>query len=316
MTDQQKLYEAVSGAASDYKQISEEACKLIDKFEHRYRVTRGEVMKEGTHYIELKLDLDQPAELYDLVGSFTAIASQFEKYITKEYPDHRPEAKVYVNQIRSGSIIVELIPMAQSLIAAMDGVVIVDDFVQIYKDYLNGYIEGRKTEGAKKSDLKDFHNQIRVIANDTDGKAIISSAEYHETKTTKRVSIEFDTKQARQAQEVIESHQNEIEAKAHELHKRVLMVFWQSNLKDASTGKKTGEKVVIEAISSKALAVVYESELAAQKIKHETTAGDANIYKLGFIVNCYVETLNGRPVDYRVTHVHEIIELPEEDANE
>ncbi len=85
-------------------------------------------------------------------------------------------------------------------------------------------------------------------------------------------------------------------------------------LKDPQTGKRSGEKAIIEAVHPKPLAVVYETELAADRIKHETEQGDRNLYKLGFYVDCYVERLNGKPVAYRVTQVHNIIDLPDDQA--
>ena len=59
-------------------------------------------------------------------------------------------------------------------------------------------------------------------------------------------------------------------------------------------------------------AVVYDSQLAAERIKHEIGQGDTSIFKLGFFVDCYVEKLRGRPVACRVTAVRNIISLPDD----
>jgi hypothetical protein len=88
------------------------------------------------------------------------------------------------------------------------------------------------------------------------------------------------------------------------------MVFSQSNVKDTTLGKRTGERVIIEAISERDLPLIYASELAEQRIKHEIRVGDENVYKKGFIVDVNVETRGGNPVGYRVTNVHQVIDLP------
>ncbi|MAI48523.1 MAG: hypothetical protein CMB79_22345 [Filomicrobium sp.] len=153
---------------------------------------------------------------------------------------------------------------------------------------------------------------MRIIATDPDATAQLSSAEYHRTKTTERATFEFDTAIARAAQQTLERHRVEIELPALELHENVLLRFFQSNLKEGAPGKKTGERVVIEVVHPKDLAVTYETDLVRDRIKHEMSNGDRNVYKLGFLVDCYVEKSNGRPVLYRVTDIHEVFEIPDD----
>jgi hypothetical protein len=91
------------------------------------------------------------------------------------------------------------------------------------------------------------------------------------------------------------------------------MVFIQANIKDAPVGKKTSERVKIEQIADRDLPLVYASALAEQRIKHEIQVADENVFKRGFIVDVNVETLGGRPVAYRVTNLHQVIDLPSAD---
>ncbi len=90
----------------------------------------------------------------------------------------------------------------------------------------------------------------------------------------------------------------------------MLMVFTQSNVKDVATGKRTGERVLIEDISQRDLPLIYASELAEQRIKHEVRDADENVYKKGFIVDVNVQLAGGRPAGYRVTNLHQVIDLP------
>jgi len=270
-------------------------------------------MAEGTPYIELRICLEQPAELYMLVSAFTALGSQFDQYIKREHPNLHGAARLLVKEIRNGSIIVELIPIIQPLIQTMDTALIVDAFVTRYGGIIQRYINGQKEENATKSDLKDLMGQVAVIANDPNGKSSITSFVYHETKTTKRVEVTFDTKDAKKARDVIERQRIDIDLTAYEVHENVFMTFYQSNVKTPAPGAKTGEKVIIERIHKKPLAIIYETEMASERIKYETKEDDRNLYKKGFFVDCYVEKSNGRPVAYRVAAVHNVIDLPGQD---
>lgn len=57
--------------------------------------------------------------------------------------------------------------------------------------------------------------------------------------------------------------------------------------------------------------LVYGSELAEERIKHEIREADENVYKKGFIVDVNVKSTGGRPVAYAITNIHQIIDLPD-----
>lgn len=271
-------------------------------------------LTESNNWIELTIDLKRPVELFDLMGTFTAIGHQFQQFLRDEYPHLVDEtSKIYVRQIRAGSIIADLIPFIPPLIENMDKAMIVDDFVRRYGGMILQLAKGIKLPEPRKSDLDDVMRGVTAIANDPNGTATLKSVEFDQTKTRTRVSIQFDTKDAKRVQAVIEDQRREIEAKAFEVVENQLLVFWQSNLKQPVQGKRTGELAIMEYVTKKPLPVVYDSELAERRIKHETSQGERNVYKLGFYVTCRIERLNGRPVAYRISEVHDIIELPDDD---
>jgi hypothetical protein len=42
----------------------------------------------------------------------------------------------------------------------------------------------------------------------------------------------------------------------------------------------------------------------------EGREADDNVYKKGFVVDVNVQLVNGKPAAYRVTNVHQVIDLP------
>jgi len=58
--------------------------------------------------------------------------------------------------------------------------------------------------------------------------------------------------------------------------------------------------------------LIYASDLAEQRITHEITEADDNVYKKGLVVDVNVEMRAGKPVAYRVTNFHDIIDLPDD----
>jgi hypothetical protein len=266
-------------------------------------------------HIVLNIQTKNPIELSDFVSAFTSIASQYEKFVRTNYPELSGHAEMFVREVRAGSIEADLIPWALQGLSAVVNVIeqiqIVDKFVRTYGGRLSTYIGGSKVPEATRSDLKDFMGAVTAIANDPNGRATLQAIAFEDGKKKIKAAITFNTSEARQAQSEIEDQQLLLDASASADYQRVLMVFKQSNVKDTAMGKRTGERVVIEEISPRELPLIYASDLAEQRIKHEVREADDNVYKKGFIVDVSVQLVGGKPAGYRVTNVHQVIDLPD-----
>jgi len=271
---------------------------------------------ERTPFVELRIDLKDPAELSQLVGFFASIANQFDTYIRLEHPNLKGDAHLFVKDIRQGSIVVELVPVVLPLIENMDRLLIVDGFVRRLGGLLNLYTGGQRQDDLPKNEIKDLLNAVKLIANDPDGKSAISSMEYHETKTTKRINIEFDTLGAKTAEVTLQGQRAAIDLAAYEVFENKMLVFVRTSVKTSKTGERTDLKALIEAIHTKPLSVTFETDLARERIETEIKEDELNVYRKGFFVDCYAERLRGKPVAYRITAVRHIISLPDDDEVE
>lgn len=272
-----------------------------------------QLMAESRAQIVLNLSLDQPAELNDFVGAFVALSSQFERFIRAAHPDLTSDARVFVREIRPGSIEAVLLPLL-TVIDTMDKVRIVTEFVEFYRKRISFYLKsGGRAPDASRGELQDLLDTVEVVANDPKGQSRIQAVEFEDKKTGVRAALKFDTKQARRAREQLLEHKREIETPNPVEHERVLMWFKRTDIGDATVGKRSGERVVIESISPKDLPLIYASELAEQRIKSEIRESSDNIFKKGFSVDVRVDTRGDRPVSYSVTQVHQIIDLDTED---
>ncbi|MDF1750059.1 MAG: hypothetical protein P1V34_14395, partial [Alphaproteobacteria bacterium] len=243
-------------------------------------------------------------------SAFTSIANQYRRFMKTEHPDIRDDAEIFVREVRSGSIIADLVPVAGSLIGTMDQVLIVRHFVDVYGGMLRKYFErnGRQ-EDASKSDLKDFMGQVASIARSKNGKGQIRAVSYRDGKRKIEAAIEFNAETARMAGREIEHHKSELDKIVHADHLRVLMTFKRSDVGDAAMGVRSGERVIIEEISDKDFALIYVSELAESQIKDLMRNTEENIFHKGFVVDVNVTTKGGRPVAYAVTNLHQIIDI-------
>lgn len=198
------------------------------------------------------------------------------------------------------------------VVATIDQINAINEFVHVYGGKISSYTkkEGR-VDDATRTDLRDFLGTVQAVALDPDGMLSLESAVYQDGKRKQGAAFHFTTKEAVRAAHNIEAHQRSIERRDNADFERALIVFAQANIRDVPVGKRTSERVKIEPISDRDLPLVYASALAEQRIKHEIQEADENVFKKGFIVDVNVETLGGRPVAYRVTNLHQVIDLPE-----
>lgn len=273
-------------------------------------------MAGGHPLIIVKLQTKNPIAIGDFVSEFTSVASQYDKFIKTHYPALAQEAQIYVKEIRRGSIIAELLPfvpllLSGEIISHIEHIKAINEFIKMLQDRISPFFEGRVSADATRADLKDYLGTVAAIANDPNGKASIKAAYYENGKTKTRVAFAFDHSEAREAVRQIEEQQKQLEHRGNDDYSRVLGIFTQANTKDAPVGRRTTERIRFEEISERDLPLVYASELAEQRIKYEIREADENLFKKGFIADVNVETVGGGPAAYRVTNLHQVIDLPE-----
>jgi hypothetical protein len=187
------------------------------------------------------------------------------------------------------------------------------EFVEKWGERISGLIAGDVPESTQKSDLDTFSNAVAAIARDPDASSTLEAATFEDGKREVRAAFKFTTRDAVAAENTLKTAYSRLEAERTDQSDRVLMIFTQSNIKDAPNGKRSGERVVIEEISKRDLAIMYASDLAKERIKHEVREEDDNIFKKGFVVDVLVVSRNEKPVAYKILEVHDVIDLPDDE---
>ena len=135
------------------------------------------MMEDGRAYIQIVLDTEQPVELADFVGAFAAIGAQYDRFIRNEHPELAPDARIFVKQVREGSIEADLIPVIAPFIHSMDTILIVDAFVRRIGNLIGYYTNPKPgvLPAITKSEIKELMDGIAAVAHDPNGRAVIKS---------------------------------------------------------------------------------------------------------------------------------------------
>lgn len=282
--------------------------------------TYGAAMERGQPFIELTLDVPGAIELGNFVGAFTALAGAYDRFVEAKDPKLVKDATIFVQEVRQGSIVAVLMPWIQVIggtVEGMSAILTVEQFVTTYGKRLlslAGPNQDALTD-ASPGEYKDFIDQVGAIASTPGSTMSVAAFESIDGEKTVRSVFKFDTADARQIKDRAEVLKHQAQNKTGETASRVLMVFTRTDVGKSAVGKSTGERVKIESISNRRLALIYGADLAEERIKHEIREAEENVYKKGFIVDVVVETRNGKPVGYSVIHVHDVVELPDDDED-
>lgn len=218
-------------------------------------------MAHAQAVLALRIDTKDPIEISDFVGAFTSLAEEYRRQIRQEYPDASEESRIYVKEVRTGSYEADLVPclvMAAPFIAQMDQVLIVEQFVRTWGGRISALVSGN-LEGWKpgKGELATWANATVAIARDPEASSTLEAATFEDGNRNVRAAFKFSTPEARDAQKTIDAEYRKLESPSDADHKRKLMVFTRTDVGDAAIGKRSGERVVIEEISEKPLALMY-----------------------------------------------------------
>lgn len=253
----------------------------------------------------IKIENKEPIELFDLTKSLVSLATQFNSYVDKHGDTkENKEAKLYVKEIKSGSVIFELVEYATAgLIPFVDNFNTIMGFTKYLKSIFDFFLkqEGEKPE-ISPSDYKELSAIINPVAKDSGSQYNIS------TVVNGNVELHFHVNavesNAMQNMFKSEIEKSKLPDQIDEVKQSVLLTWFQAR---NDLNSKIGNKGVIEDLSEKALNITFDSEELKEKMLHS----DINPFNMVYVVDVKIQTVQDKPVAYKVVKLHEYF-----DANE
>jgi hypothetical protein len=254
--------------------------------------------------LHIHIENTQPTELIGLTGSLISLSNQFASYL-KKYPEQNisSDAKLYIKEIRQGSIIVELIDtLAVAIVPFAENANAIMEFAGYCRDAI-GYFLGKTNERPDMSisDCRDFGNMVNPVVADNGGKIDIGIV----NNGTLTVYTSADHIDANAIQNAVRRDIERLSITEQTIvHKKVLMTWEQavSNIRN-----NTRNRGVIDSVfPNKALKVRFEDE----EIKRSMLYSDDNPLTCVYEVDVKIETSQNKPVAYLITQLYETFDAP------
>lgn len=255
----------------------------------------------------VKINHRHPIEISDFVATMNAVGSLFDGFCKKNGDSKEArKAKLYVQKIEHGSIEILLTEAITSLALPLcENMNLVFEFAGHIKSVIEYFTQG---VGVKPDlddrELRSYKDIFAVTAGDHYGTTEIGAIQIGTHGGTVFNNCTFNYNQSNSAQNQIqreETHRKN-HTPASEVYERLLMTIFQMR---GATTADTGNKAVIEELSPRPLAVVFESDELKRRILHDFE----NPTKNGYLVDVTILSANGRAAAYKVMQLHDVIRL-------
>jgi len=253
--------------------------------------------------LTIQIDNKKAIEITDFTDSFKALGNEYYKFLS-ENPNYKlnKDAKLYIKEIKTGSIITvltDLTPIAIPFIEHSVAVIAFANYLKYGFDYFLG-----KSEKIQNYDLKDctnFNDIIKPIAKDNGSNIVFTGDCNIETQT---INYFYNSIEANAIQNGIVKERLALkETQISDLREKVIMAFFQTR---SNIGSEKGNKVIIDDIQKGISTNVF---FVNEELKKTILKGEENPNNYLYLVDVKIETVSEKIVAYRVLKLHETLPI-------
>lgn len=257
-----------------------------------------------------KIENVRPIELKDLNSSLAAIADQYSRFAAEMSEGPAEDYRLYVREVRTGSIVIDLITYATQpqMLAPVAPILIeftkeLGEWFEFFKGVKDAKDIKEMIAGKSKKDLQQLSDLVEPAAKDpgsiinitaTEGAIIVLNSSINSTE-------------ANAGQNLLRRHIDHIAMPTTGIHHDQVLYWYQVRHDHAA---KPGDKAVIERIYDKPVKV----RITSDEIKRTMIDDPANPFKRLYVVDVDVTESQGRPALYRILEVKDSFERDESAA--
>lgn len=247
--------------------------------------------------LQITINNIKPVILIDLTMALLGVGQQFERFIENETSEkNHISSELFIKEVRSGSIIVELIAQATPIVPLLWKGGSIEEWMNYVKSVME-WLSGKVNQPPKditKQDLEQWNKILEPVAKDH-GSQINFICSNNSGSIVNQVFI--NSEQANAAQNAISREIKSIKNSSDQIKHKQVMTWYQTKFDEKS---KTGNKAIIESISKHPLKVIFADNI----VKKALMAGDSRFDKpwneLAYCVDVNVQTIQGIPKAYTV----------------
>lgn len=247
----------------------------------------------------IELKNSKPVELLDLSRSLGAIANEYRRFLTVNAPEaSAADFRLYIKEVRAGSVIIELAAVAPYALPLIEHCNTVLEFAGWIRDLYYWLLRrGERPENVDGQVLHSLSQIVEPAVKDQGSQLNIGTVNLNGDIV---INVGMDSKEAGYVQSQSRLEQEALREQGSGDHSQVVL-HWAQARNRPNNG--VGDRARIESISASDVRVRFENE----ELKRQMLYDPEHPFAIGFVVDVSVETINGRPVLYRVKRLHEVL---------
>jgi len=257
------------------------------------------IAAEGsTPTLTIRFENKQPVELLDLTASFAALGRQYEEFVfSRGYDPQAGNVRLYITELRTGSIIADLKTLSDQASFILDYADVFAGFVANLNDLIRFFLKGelQVTDGITKPEAERLTQIIEPVAKDGGSQLFLN------VSGNAKVNVIINSEQANAVQNSIRRFVGP-QPKIQGMFEREVLYLYQVR---GETKSKAGDRGIIERFSLKPVKLNIMTPEAKAKIIDSKYP-----FKMAYIVDGQVSTVEGEPALYKIYAVHEVLERP------
>lgn len=255
-------------------------------------------IKDDPSKLIYHLEYKRPIDMQDLARSFDAMADEFRRFSANH--GQEPEVRLFVREIRQGSIIADLAPYVSGALPILEHSNSLFAFASYLKSGFAHFLVGSKPD--KPLDItskENFRDIIQPVAKDHASQLIVTT-DLHGA-TFNNCTFNINTADASLIGNKISSEINEEKKSKSSILEGVLLRWYQAR---NDTKARTGDKAIIPQVSPKPVRAKFLTERTKAKFLSQPT----NIFSKEYIVDVAVQIVRGKPRLYEIYELHGAVE--------
>ena len=246
--------------------------------------------------LEIKINNQKPVALKDLTLSLLSFNHQFQKFIeTETESDSGIGTELLIKEVRSGSIIVELVSQVAPIVPLIWEGGTLSQWTKVVQDVCLWLLGKQDTppKELSKQDLQEWNKFLEPVAKDHGSQMNINVSEGGQVVQ----HITINSTEANAMQNQVTKFIEEMESPVENVHRKQVMYWYQTKFDPNSD---TGNRAVIDKISGKHLKVIFENNAVKEEMYGSGIEFGKPWHQLAYVVDVEVETVRGAPKMYKV----------------
>ena len=251
--------------------------------------------------LQVRIQNESPIAVEDLAASLHALGDEYREWLSDSAERSvTDDVQLYVRELRSGSIIADLVALTPLALPFLENANSIIDFANhLWNgfDFLLGRL--RSAPDLPQHSYQNLCTIVEPVAKDGASQLNVSTIINGDVHN----HFHLNSIEANAAQNTARRRIKEVKTPVTGFHDRVVMSLHQAR-NDAKSS--AGDRAIIESLHGRPIKLIF----ATEALKRRLLSSSENPFQSAYVIDVQVETVDGRPALYKVLDIHDTIARP------